>query len=369
MNSTTQEIETINIIIVLPNNREEMITININDNIVQTITDYYDEFEYIDLYYEDIFIEYGLSPLDCCITTSSRITVDNVGRIKNKEQVIDFIKELYDINEIKFEEKCLYELFDNDFNYILFKSYDLVINRVFYTSTIKILPYSVGRLDIQDHLEFFKNNLESLPENFGRIKVGGNLYLCNNKLTSLPESFGRLKIRGTLNLCDNKLNELPESFVNLKIEGHLDLSGNKLKSLPESFSKIEIGGNLDLSTNQLESLPESFLEIKLGGSLNLSNNQISSLPEIFSEFTLGGDLNLSYNKIKSLPESFSEIKLLGILNLSYNQLISLPKSFLGLNININDLGNLNLHENHLKSESMFIISALSEDEDEYEDYY
>jgi hypothetical protein len=69
MNSTTQEIETINIIIIiLPNNREEIITININDNITQIITDYFtDEFEYIDLYYEDNRIDYGLSSADCVV--------------------------------------------------------------------------------------------------------------------------------------------------------------------------------------------------------------------------------------------------------------------------------------------------------------
>ena len=291
MNST-QEISTqeIDIIIVLPN-REEIIIININDNITQTITDYY-EFDYIDIYYEDTFIEYGLSPSDCCMVNLYRITVNNVGRIKTKEQIIEFIKELSDI---KFEEEYLNQLFDGDLEYYLNNVYDYIINLIFYKSTIKILPYSVGRLDIQSNLEFFNNQLESLPENFCRIKVGGNLYLFNNKLTSLPESFGRLKIRGTLNLCNNKINELPESFAQLKIGGNLNLSGNKLKSLTENFGKIEIEYDLNLSDNQINELPKSFLQLKISGDLDLSGNKLTSLPEFFPK--IGGDVHLFYNKL------------------------------------------------------------------------
>ena len=264
-----EEDEEINIILVLP--REQMITIKKNDiNMIKTIAiSLQIDDRDIDIYYEDNFIEYGLSPLDCGITKNSRITVVEYARIKTKESLKYFINELFIINDIKDNINDILEKMSNA-NY--YKVIDYFFEK--YRYKIKNLPESFGRLDIKGTLNLSNNQLKSLPESFGRLKLGGDLNLSENELTSLPESFGRLDIKGNLNLHNNQLKLLPESFGNIKVGGNLNLSNNQLKSLPESFGNIKVGGSLVLFNNQLKSLPESFERLKISGNLYLAGNQI-----------------------------------------------------------------------------------------------
>jgi hypothetical protein len=62
--------------------------------------------DYKDIYYDDNFIEYGLSQLDCLLFNYSRIGVYNV-IIQTSDSLKNFIEEFYNINGIIIQKYIL----------------------------------------------------------------------------------------------------------------------------------------------------------------------------------------------------------------------------------------------------------------------
>ena len=83
-------------------------------------------------------------------------------------------------------------------------------------SDLKIIPESIGNLDMLKHLNLKENQITNIPESIGKLKNLRYLYLDENPLKYLPESIGILKSIEKISLLTNHDFPMPTSLRNLE---------------------------------------------------------------------------------------------------------------------------------------------------------
>ena len=215
----------------------------------------------------------------------------------------------------------------------------------FHTSSIVVIPDSIGDLMSLKSLNLSFSQVSSLPESIGNLSSLQNLDLSSTRISSLPETIGNLTSLQSLSLSLTKISSLPESIGNLTSLQSLSLSLTKISSLSESIGNLPSLQILDLSYTQIRSLPESIGNLPSLQSLNLSNTKISFLPKSIWNLTSLQGLSLRYTQIRFLPESIGKLTSLQSLNLSATQISSLPEN-IG---NLTSLQNLDLSSTKISS--------------------
>ncbi len=151
-----------------------------------------------------------------------------------KEGYLNYLVNDYLLNELKDESDYYQGLTLHRLEIKFLKQLDLVFNKkklnlfnievehnhiikieIMY-SDLKIVPESIGNLDMLKHLNLKENQIVNIPESIGKLKNLRYLYLDENPLKYLPESISDLKSIEKISLLTEYDFPMPTSLRNLE---------------------------------------------------------------------------------------------------------------------------------------------------------
>jgi hypothetical protein len=119
-----------------------------------------------------------------------------------------------------------------------------------------ILPETIGELGSLVELHLYSTRIKKLPESIGKLTRLKLLNLEVSGLLSLPASIGNLSSLVVLILDDTEITEFGESIGNLKNLKNLYAKGTKITRLPRSFKELTALEELDLDETSISEYAE-----------------------------------------------------------------------------------------------------------------